>query len=320
MHGHDPSYDDFYAFSYPHEPFDVPPQSWGENTPWGFAEPFDGAPFVARNFGVFTTSDLQAIGINPRTFLPKAVAKGRLRRLERGIYARPGANSQVVRAILLGGRISCLSACKLYGLWVPHSPRLHVLTLRNVMTAKNSDVIMHSQHRRPPLLVPSPLETVEQVLHFHDAETGLMVLDSALNKGLLRLEEVPELIRNLSKRKQRVLIRATGLAQSGLETRVRNFLISERVPVRPQVEIPTVGRVDMVAGESLILECNGDAFHSTKEQRNRDYLRIQNAKLLGYETVSLSYEQIFYRWEETKAYLRRLIRQRRHLRKPTPLR
>lgn len=292
-------------------------QPTDEELAWLFADTYETTP-VAQGLGVFKASELNEIGIQTSRALAKAINNGRLRKIAYGIYACRSANQQVVRAISLGGRISCLSACKLYGLWVPDCSKFHILARRGEVKAK-ANILVHSQRNRPSLLVPSPLEAVKQVLRFHDAETGLIVLDSALNKGFLSNEEVPALIRGLPERKQKVLSRATGLAQSGLETRVRNFLISERVSVRPQVEIPTVGRVDMVAGESLIVECNGDAFHSSKEQRNRDYLRIQRARLLGYETVSLSYEQIFHRWEETKAYLRALIRQRKHLKKPIPL-
>lgn len=306
------------------------PPPWLVNEPPFFGSPGAKGGFTApahsqiwtpelarRKFGLATAADLPLIGLQSKSARGKAVKAGHLLRLGRGIYALPHANADAVRAVGLGGAIACESACKLYGMWVPHRD-LHILTRRNQAIVKARNVTVHSR-RHAPDLIPTPWDAVHQVLRFHDAETGLMVLESALNMGLIEVAEVEALIRDLPYKKQRVLGWATEHSQSGLETRVRLFFLSNRIPVRPQVQIPTVGWVDMVVGSSLIVECNGDFAHSTREQRNRDYMRIQRARMLGYETVSLSYSQIFEHWEETQAYLLALIRERKHLKPPVPL-
>ncbi|WIM07647.1 type IV toxin-antitoxin system AbiEi family antitoxin domain-containing protein [Trueperella bernardiae] len=294
----------------------VPPEDW-------YPEQENKSPLwtpqsARKEFGLVTQADLKTMGYTSHYAISKAVKAGRFQRLRHGVYALPRADPDAIRAVKLGGAIACESACRRYGIWVPHQG-LHMAVQRNQTTSRPQGVTIHSQ-RDAPSLIPTPREAVAQVLRFHDAETGLMALESALNKGLIEMVEVGNLIQDLSVNKQAVLRRASPFSESGLETRVRLFLLSNRVHVQPQVYIPSVGRVDMVAGSSLILECNGDLAHSTKEQRNRDYIRIQNARLLGYDTVSLSYAQIFWQWEETQGYLLALIRQRRHLKPPIPLR
>lgn len=304
------------------------PPSWLSDAPPFFDTPGDftapspseiWTPAMARQrFGLVTAADLPDVGFPSQSTLAAAIREGRIQRLRHGVYALPHADANAVRAVMLGGAIGCESACRLHGLWVPDRD-LHVLTRRNQATVKARDVTVHSQ-RHAPDLIPTPWDAVHQVLRFHDTETGLIVLESALNIGHIKLAEVEALIRDLPYKKQRVLQWATDQSQSGLETRVRLFFLSHRIPVHPQVQIPTVGRVDMVVGSSLIVECNGDFAHATKEQRNRDYLRIQRARMLGYETISLSYSQIFAHWEETQAYLLALIRERKHTKQPVPLR
>lgn len=98
---------------------------------------------------------------------------------------------------------------------------------------------------------------------------------------------------------------------------VRVMLSSRGVPVRPQVHVPGVGRVDLLVGESLIIECDSEEHHAgiIDKDRRRDMM----ARRLGYTVVRLSWQQVWCTWEETRAFLADLIRTRRHLMRPRPL-
>lgn len=94
------------------------------------------------------------------------------------------------------------------------------------------------------------------------------------------------------------------------------WLQQVRVQVRPQVQIPGVGRVDLVVGNSLIVECDSERHHKYTEE---DYARDLAAKALGFETLRLSYRQIFLEWDDTKEHLLRRLSTKAHLKHPKPL-
>lgn len=66
----------------------------------------------------------------------------------------------------------------------------------------------------------------------------------------------------------------------------------------PQARIPGVGHVDLLVGESQIIECDGEVHHSGTQFRT-DRARDLAARDLGYDVLRLSYEQIWVTWEET---------------------
>ena len=145
----------------------------------------------------------------------------------------------------------------------------------------------------------------------HDAETGLICLESAVNLRFLTSAEAKELIDSAPARSASVLAGFDPRAESGSETRVRSWFYGRRVPVEPQAVIDGLGRVDMLVGNRLILECDSDAQH-TGVHIAPDRQREQVAAELGYFMIRLSYQQIWDRWDETVEYLTRVIRSKQH--------
>ncbi len=107
-----------------------------------------------------------------------------------------------------------------------------------------------------------------------------------------------------------------GPAESGSETRVRLFLQQLNIPVAAQAVIDGVGRVDLLVGNNLIIECDSDEHHRSKEAHHKDRTRDLAARDLGYQTIRLSYRQIWFDWDATRESLLTTIRTRRHLRGP----
>ena len=142
-----------------------------------------------------------------------------------------------------------------------------------------------------------------------------MVLESAVNLGLISLTDARVLIAGTSGRKQHALRFFDPGAESGSETRLRLWLQQHQVQVKPQIDIPGVGRVDFLVGKSLLLECDSRTHH---QYRDEDYRRDMAARALGYAPVRLSYRQLFDDWTDTQEYLVRLLRTRRHHRPPRP--
>jgi very-short-patch-repair endonuclease len=161
------------------------------------------------------------------------------------------------------------------------------------------------------------VDCLRQVLHFHDVETSLIVLESACNLRLVSSAMVTELIHECPPRRARLLARFDPRAESGTETRVRLFLVRLGYPVRPQVVIQGVGRVDLLVGESLIIECDSRAHHTGETNYRADRARDLNATASGHHVVRLTWEQTFLTWPTTKSLLLMHLRTRRYLRPPS---
>lgn len=249
--------------------------------------------------------------------LREAVRVGSVARIRHGWYARPTAHPDVVTAVRAGGHLGCLSGCRFYGLWVPPDPQVHVTFNRQVPESLPTDVAAHHDREigREPA-VRSLISCLEEVVRHHSTETALIVLDSALNLGLIAESDVVALVTHCPIPKHRVLRYIDGRAQSGTETRVRYYFQRRRVPVEAQVQVPGVGWIDLQVGRSLMIECDSRAHHTGVENYQRDRRRDLILTVDGRRVLRLSYEQVFLEWPATRRMLSRLVQARMHRRPP----
>jgi very-short-patch-repair endonuclease len=263
-----------------------------------------------KTFGIKTYADLRADGTSRRA-IDRAVAAGTVTRIARGWYAFPGADQQAVRAIQLGGRLGCLAGCRRYGLWVPPGSDPHVICGAGC-TSPHGSATLHSYPAPQPRTPVWPLlECLDQVVQRHSTETALVVLESALHVGAIAIEDTPALFRR-HQTQGSLLRKHLDKAESGSETRVRLFLQQRKVALRPQVEIDGVGRVDLLVGRSLIIECDSEEHHAGKRNYENDRSRDLAARDRGYDTLRLSYQQIWRQWAYARGVLARQIRLREH--------
>lgn len=243
--------------------------------------------------GPFTRADLADMGIGRRE-LAELLDQGRLTRIDRGWYSNHKSPSAAVSAVRIGGRLGRLSACKVHKLWVPPQPDLHVML--DPGDRRPTGAVSGVQFHRLAAACPTaeaPLDqSVAHVLHRHDLETGLVVLESAVNGGHM----------------------------SESEARLRLFFQRRRVPVQPQAFIARIGRVDLLVGRSWIIEADSAAHHSASKDVARDRERDLHAREFGYVRDRLSFEQIWHTWERTCLRLQAVLRTGRHLQAPVPLR
>ncbi len=265
--------------------------------------------------GVYSFRDLQDRGYS-RADIERLMRDGKLLRFARGWYASPTANSWVMRAITLGGRLGCLTGCEYYGLWTPRHHELHVIHHPGVTPAPAPAAVFHRSMSPQGSFALWPLDScLEHVLRFHDTESALIVIESALNMGLIDTHEVQALCARHPNRGTPILTHLDR-AESGSETRVRYFLRRLPFAVRSQVEIDGVGRVDLLAGNSLIIECDSNAHHSSNGDYVRDRRRDLAARDQGFQTIRLSYDQMWYDWAATQESLLRQLRTGHHLKSP----
>lgn len=246
---------------------------------------------IADLFGhrVFRRDALIDMGMSTHQ-LTAAVREGKLLRVRRGVYARPGTPAQILMAVRVGGRLTCLSMLHMIGIFVHSHARLHV---------KVPSDLSRSQRRRPQGArlhwgacvdedlehVVSVREAVRQSVLCQAPRSTIATLDSVLHHGVLTRDALADLFVELPLRYHRLLALVDGSSESGPETYMRLVLRSLGVQFETQVQIPGVGRVDFVVEGWLIIECDSRQFHEGWDKQVEDRSRDIAAARLGYVTI-----------------------------------
>ncbi len=253
-----------------------------------------------------------------RHAIQDAVDRGRVRRLARGWYDVGGCTSDELTAATGGSRLGCLTGLRDRGVWVPPTTHPHLIAPRWCDGAGTG--VRHPLPRGGPwpaeAISYDVVECLRQALRYHDVETALIVLESACNLGVVSERTAQGLIEECPPRRARQLARFDPRAESGTETRVRLFLARRGYRVRPQVQIEGVGRVDLLVGESLIIECDSRAHHTGELSYRGDRARDLVATAAGHRVVRLTWEQCFLTWPTTTTLLLTHLRRRQYLRPP----
>lgn len=262
-----------------------------------------------KNYGVYTAKQL--LTEYTKRQIVALVKAGNLRRIMRGWYAGADADLDVVRALKLGGRLGCLSGCAKYGLWVPYQAKTHVVLSNKVAVPAAEFTEFHRCATHPHSPVFDLEDCLSQAMRYHDAETGLIVLESALQLGHIGYDQAKHLASRVQKDKMATYRFLDRGAQSGSETRVRLFFQRRGVSVHTQNRTAP-GWVDLLVGNSWIVECDGREFHDRPNAFENDRERDLSNTAAGYLTTRLSYHQIWHEWERTKQRLSTILHRRRH--------
>lgn len=273
----------------------------------------DFAAVGPRTTGVATRSDLLRVGLRAHD-ISRLVAVGSLRRLRAGWYALPWADPLAERAVRAGGVLTCASALKFHGVWLADPQGLHVRGSRSGLE--------RSTLRIRPCQVPGPAPTPQCAVDPVDTalsaasrcltvEELVVATDSILNLRLLEVDDVCEcLARSAAGRRALPLI---DIAESGTESLTRLRLRRLGISLRPQAPILGVGRVDLLVGTSLVLECDSVAHHTDLAAYTRDRARDQELVKLGYSVIRLTYAQVMYDWPRVEGLILTLVRRKAHL-------
>ena len=232
-----------------------------------------------------------------RRELRAKIREGVLVELRRGWYATPFAHPDVRIAVAAGGVLTCLSALALYGVWVPEGTRIHI---RGDEHSSRGHPDWCRQFGRQPGVLEAVDEFLTALRHAArclSVEDFVVVCDSIVNRGLMRLDDLVAEFADRPRSFQKVLDLIDGRAESGIETMVRLRLIEAGVAVTPQVTIPFVGRVDLLVGTSLIIEVDGARYHFDRANYENDRLRDLHATAFGYRTIRLTYDQVVFQWD-----------------------
>lgn len=262
------------------------------------------------------TARLLAEGWSERR-IRSAVDSGVLERMRPGAYVLPGLPEPCRSAARLQGRVTCVSALALLGVFVLEVDGVHVHVPRTASRLPPPDGTIRRVHRRrllrsphPDALLVEPIDAVAEAVRCQPPRAGVATIDSALNRGVIRVDELDELFAALPVRYRPLRRLVDGRAEAGAESLVRLIARSLGCRIELQVNIDGVGRVDLLLDGWLILECDSRAFHSEWSVQRNDRRRDLEAARRGYVTFRVIAEDVFLRPDAVREALAALVRHR----------
>ena len=262
--------------------------------------------WVASRGGVAHTRDLRSAGFLPHD-VARAVSAGLLTRVRRSWVATPHCDPRRTAAAAVAGRVTCVTAAEMAGLWIPPGQssldRPHIAVRPTSSRHGDTGAQLHwavGPVPCSPTVVEDPLLNVL----FHVArclprQDALTIWESAIRK---QRADPAVLARTAwhSTRAQALASMASALSDSGLETVFVDGMRRCGIVVRQQVRVDG-HLVDGLIGERLIVQIDGFTHHQAADRR-RDLREDARLLLRGYLVLRFDFQQILFDWphvEET---------------------
>ena len=254
---------------------------------------------LRKRHGITKISSLRHAELTPST-LPTGISHYR-----GWIYDHTRYTLDQVRAFVYNACISCVSAAQIYELPIlmeerPQKTHLSVSYNRGMHPSKLrrfDDVCVHreqflsDEERRTH--VASIGTVLERVLVCMPLKVSLPMLDAARNRRLYDVSTltIPPTGSRLPHLREALSL-SSDRARSILETVARLQLIDMGLTPQVGVWIEGVGEVDMIILGFIIIEVDGWAFHSSKEQRDKDLKRDRELLRRGYVVLRFTYDDV----------------------------
>lgn len=263
------------------------------------------------------TAELKDLGVTEAE-LTQAVRSGIVVRPRQGVYALQACPEELLHAASHGGTVGCCAAGKLLGLWILRVPEKKHVWLGKSGTprpgCKNCRV--HWDDGAVQVGVLPPVHNVLlQIAVCADEDTFFAAFESALRHQLISPGGIAWLRTRLPRNRRWLVDFARTDADSGLESLFRLRMHRLGISVHCQINIHTVGEVDFIIGDRLIIEADGRANHEREKARSKDLSRDAAAAALGYETLRFTYAMIVHQWKIVEAAVLAKIADQAHLRR-----
>jgi very-short-patch-repair endonuclease len=271
------------------------------------------AETIRARGGLAATYELHADG-HTREHIAAAVRAGSIERVRQGWYSGRDIHPLLREAARVGGPLTCVSALSLHGAWTPHDIDLHVAVPSNacrlrtrhdsrlrLVDAARPAVRAHWRSTIAQRLIQPPIECLIDLIDCQPAELVIAVADSTIRSHLLLRAEWEALVTSAPRSQRRWLARVDGICESGTESLWFTRMAPFRLPIRRQVTVPGVGRVDFLIGDRLIVEVDGATYHTDPEAFERDRRRDALLSARGYRVLRFSFRQVMQRWHEVEA-------------------
>lgn len=239
--------------------------------------------------------------------------RGTITGIRPGWYAVSDARPIVVAAVKAGAAITCVSALRFHpDVWIPPGQSTTHLRRPRHLTHR-------STHRRcrAHRALPTPIHAVDPLpiallcaANCLPDEQMVAVLDSVLHSATLSSDDLQELFVGAPQRIARLLGLLDAAAESGTESITRYRLHCLGISVRSQVVLPW-GRVDLLVGDKLVIECDSEGFHSGSRRRadlRRDRLAVRG----DFRVMRIDYEDVMSDWDRVREDILDIVRTGRH--------
>lgn len=261
-------------------------------------------------FGFSTTAELRARGETPAD-IRRSIEVGDRYRAIKGWYATRGSPAPAVLALRMGGRIGCVSALELSGVWVPPGRGLHVFFptsasgRRSAGREQGPSVVRHWHGRAvrsgSAFAVP-PLEVaLHDALECLPPYLAIAVLDSVLHLRLVSRNRLEAIVRRGPARNHHLLQHLEPRSESGCESIARYLLTVSGLFVTVQVVLRSRDRLDLELDGWLALEIDGREHHAKAEAFTRDRERVVRVMRQGRLVLQFPTAMVLHAWEEVFA-------------------
>jgi very-short-patch-repair endonuclease len=262
--------------------------------------------YLQKAGGVARSAQLLHAGFSRRDLL--RLRESGANQPKRGVFVLPGCDEDYQSAIKYNGRLSCASAAAHYGLWLRHPPsRLHLAcnhghgsgfvrhrTIRFdghpfVPVAAVEDVALHALGCLPP---PASTAMATSAIRLHGVSPELLARELRADRSGTALRALRELDLR---------------AESIVEVDAQHLFRSNGIRYEAQVFLPGIGRVDFLLDGFLIVEIDGFAFHSKREDMLRDRNRNNTSAVNGYVVLRYMPEHVWFSPDQVLAEIRAVL-------------
>lgn len=214
--------------------------------------------------------------------------------------------------------MACVTAARHLGLWVLDDGDAAHVWLRGHGHSYRHDACRCVEHwddstASDSFGLPSVPRILRQILRCCGIEGFFVALESALHLRRISREGVAWLRAVCPGKAREAIALARGEADSGLESLVRWRLRDLGLRIRAQVTIVSVGRVDFLIGDRLIIEVDGRAGHDDPASRHKARVRDANAAMWGYITLRFDYAMVVHDWDVVERAILAHVVSGRHL-------
>lgn len=261
--------------------------------------------------GIATTMQLLALGWT-RWQIDDAVAHGRLERLRHGWFAID-AGHDARAAVIAGGCVSCFSALREHGVWVPeHVGREHVRIAEHRRRPGRVGCRPHGRVTSVRAALDDVATSLRCAARCGTAEDLVVVMDSMVHLRIATLDELTSWLASAPARIRALVAIVDGAAESGTESMVRLRLRAMRLTARSQVWLAHDMRVDLLVGDRLVIECDSVEHHTDREAYERDRARDRRLVSQGYIVLRITYRQVHDDWATIAQEILAIVHSGRH--------
>ncbi|MEO6957567.1 MAG: DUF559 domain-containing protein [Antricoccus sp.] len=233
-----------------------------------------------------------------------------------GVVSGENAHPEVAAAVGAGGVLACGSALRILGAWTMPDNKLHIRYSSDARRRFGSGCQVYAKDPPADLRVDPWAIALDCAAGCLSAEALVVAVDSLIQSGIAAYEDIEARVLKWPPGHATWWTACDGRSESGTETLTRFRLRSCGIDSIPQVVIPGIGRVDLLVGRRLVIECDSRAHHTGTLAYESDRRRDRVLVARGFLVVRLSYHQVLYDRPSVLEDLLTIVRRRDHLQRP----